>query len=147
MPINTHETSQRQELLQYEITGDGFESKLQKIHNIMARHINVVIRELYSEEMTYRAALYLGFDQQEGQEDVFLDFISQVVKMIEDQDQTEQTKLDFLRKLLNNIANLKEMSPHIITDCTKQLDLEQKDIIRKQVSIGPLRKIRVPTNH
>jgi hypothetical protein len=136
---NSSEDLQLKPINQYEINGQDFESRLQRIHNIIARHINVVIREITSEAMTNRARLYLDG----GQEFIFYNFINQISTVIESTNLSQQQKLDFTRSLIASIASLDEMSQHMIIDCKKQVNLAQKDLNNNQMNAKILKVIRL----
>jgi hypothetical protein len=131
-----------QQIEQYEIKSEDFESKLQRIHNIVARYINVLLREINSEDITERAFLFIGKGDNDGQEHILMDFIYQLNKMIESQCELNQNNLDFLRRLITNISEIHDIHPNTIKDCVKYINLAQKDLNLQQSRTLGMRTFR-----
>jgi hypothetical protein len=138
-----NEKIQERQILLYERNGKGFEHNLQSIHNIIARYINTIVRELDKEGMTQRVRLYLGKGEYDGQEYLFLDFITQINQIIANGSELNQLNIDLLGSLLNNILASTNIHQEIFKDCTKQVGLAQKELNSQIVSSNGIKGLRI----
>jgi hypothetical protein len=127
---------------QYKVSDNTFESNLQRIHNIIARHINTVIREINCGNMTERANMYVGTDQHASEELLFLGVINQIKLMINEGTRLEQSNLDFLAVLIKIVSELTGINPELISDCTALSDKAQKNLDSRRNPSFTIKRLR-----
>lgn len=142
--LHSSENLQTPQILQFETNPKDPKFRFQKIHNIIARYINVINNEINSRDMTPRAIAYLGLKNQIGDESLFLHFINRISESITSMQVINQSELEIIKDLLTEIGKLETISPQIVADCTKQIQELQKEINQSNPNLKIYRITKIP---